>query len=307
MAKTVRNRGVDLRSMDTAAMEVWPGPMEGVGREDFVRAASSLRLVDRWMTPFFRLSETLPPDRKLRRFAQEYFASGLPVTLQLMGDDPELLGRAGARLLELTPAVSIDLNLGCPSSRVIRNGAGGGLLKTPEKVADFCAATGASIPAAKLSVKLRSGFSSARDMEIFLPKLAASGAVSKIFLHYRTVEEAYSAAPLAERAGRLAEAVKLAVPLPVIANGDIRTPEEAAELVAVTGCAGVMIARPWMRDPFLLRRFKTGDCPDPETGREMFFAELLRQGASGGHQIELAKMLWGADSPRFREAIRDLG
>ena len=102
--------------MNAADMEIWPGPMEGVGREDFVRAASTLRLVDRWMTPFLRLSGTLPPDRKLRLVAQEYFATGLPVTLQLMGSEPELLGRAGARLLELTPAASIDLNLGVRSS-----------------------------------------------------------------------------------------------------------------------------------------------------------------------------------------------
>lgn len=293
--------------MNAADMEIWPGPMEGVGREDFVRAASTLRLVDRWMTPFLRLSGTLPPDRKLRRIAQEYFATGLPVTLQLMGSEPELLGRAGARLLELTPAASIDLNLGCPSNRVIRGGAGGGLLKDPAKAADLCAAVGTFIPADKLNVKLRSGFSSARDMEILLPRLAASGAVSKIFFHYRTVEEVYSAAPLAERTARIAKAVELAAPLPVIANGDIRTPDEAEKLISATGCAGVMIARPWMRDPFLLRRFGNKDCPEPETGREMFFAELRRQGCSGGHLIEMAKMLWGADSPRFRALIRDLG
>ena len=286
-----------------SAIEVWPGPMEGVGRDDFVRAVIHLGLTERWMTPFLRLSQQLPPDAKLRRAAAEYFASGLPVTIQLMGDDPILLGRAGARLLELTPAAGINLNLGCPSGRVVRNRAGGGVLSDPAAVADFCLRAGESIPPEKLSVKLRTGFASAREMELWLPRLAASGAVGRIFLHYRTVSEAYSPAPLPRRTARLARAVELAAPLPVIANGDIRSPEEAEALLAATGCAGVMIARPWMRDPYLLRRFR-GNAPEPEAGREKFLAELRRQGCRGGHLIELAKMLWGADSARFREIVR---
>ncbi len=288
----------------TASFEIWPGPMEGVGREGFVRTVNALHLTGCWMTPFLRLSETMPSDAVLRRFAAEYLNSNVPVTIQLMGNEPELLGRCGKRLLLLTAAENINLNCGCPSLRVVKHGAGGGMLKAPEKVASFCKRMAEHLPPGKLSVKLRAGFSSAEDMKIFLPMLAECGAVSKIFFHYRTVAEAYSAAPLPLREERIAAAVRLAAPLPLIANGDIATVEEGENLVRTTGCAGVMIARPWMRDPYLLQRFHGKDVPDAGSGREIFFAKLLKQGLSGGALLEMAKMLWGTDSPQFKKLLK---
>ena len=64
-----------------------------------------------------------------------------------------------------------------------------------------------------------------------------------------------------------------------------------------------MIARPWMRDPFLLRRFEFPEQPDPEHGRELFFSAVKRAGIGGGALIEIGKMLWGGDHPRFRQII----
>lgn len=291
---------------DFTAFEVWPGPMEGVGRESFVRAVNALHLTDRWMTPFLRLSGTMPSLAKLRNFPAEYLNSGQPVTLQLMGTEPELLGRCGAELLKMTAVKDINLNAGCPSLRVVKNGAGGGMLKTPEKVAVFCQTLASYLPQGKLSIKLRAGYCSPEDMQIFLPALARNQAVSKIFFHYRTVSESYSPAPLPERERRIARAVELAFPVPVIANGDITTAAEGAELVRATGCAGVMIARPWMHDPYLLQRF-TRSCPDAEYGRELFFAELQKQGVTGGALLEMARMLWGVNSPKFRKLLHHHG
>lgn len=284
--------------------EVWPGPMEGVGRPEFVRAVGALGLTDRWMTPFLRLSRELPAPGKLRRCGEEYFRSGLPVTLQLMSDDPLLAGAAAAKLLELTPAVGINLNLGCPSARVVKNRAGGGLLRDPRRAAEFCRTVAAALPPGKLSVKLRAGFTDPGDMAELLPQLAESGAVSRIFFHFRTVSELYRPLPPAEREERFARAVRLAAPVPVILNGDIADVAEAEALIASVGGAGVMIARPWMRDPYLLRRFR-GPAPDPESGRERFFAELRRQGVRDGALIEMARLLWGADAPRFRELLSE--
>jgi tRNA-dihydrouridine synthase len=272
--------------------------MEGVGREGFVRTVNALHLTGCWMTPFLRLSETMPSDAVLRRFAAEYLNSNVPVTIQLMGNEPELLGRCGKRLLLLTAAENINLNCGCPSLRVVKHGAGGGMLKAPEKVASFCKRMAEHLPPGKLSVKLRAGFSSAEDMKIFLPMLAECGAVSKIFFHYRTVSEGYSPAALPYRIERISRAVKLCAPIPLIANGDISSVEDARELIGKTGAAGVMIARPWMRDPYLLRRF-SADVPDAETGREKFFAVMKNHGISGGALIEAAKMLWGIKDPHF--------
>ena len=143
---------------DFSQTEIWPGPMEGVGKAEFVRAVNAMRLTDRWMTPFLRLSGTMPSDAVLRRFAAEYFSAGLPVTLQLMGTSPRLLGECAAKLLNLTPAAGINLNFGCPSSRVVKHGAGGGALKHPETITDFCAEVATFLPPGKLSVKLRAGW-----------------------------------------------------------------------------------------------------------------------------------------------------
>ncbi|MBR2345842.1 MAG: tRNA-dihydrouridine synthase family protein [Lentisphaeria bacterium] len=283
--------------------EIWPGPMEGVGKTEFVEAVNTLKLCDRWMTPFLRLSGAIPAERKLREFAADYLDSRLPVTIQLMGTDPDLLGKCAAKMLELTGAAGININMGCPSLRVVKNGGGGGLLKKPEQIAGFCRTVAGYLPPEMLSVKIRAGYDSPEDMQIYLPELASDGAVSKIFFHYRTVTENYSPAPLPEREQRIAAAVKLAGQVPVIANGDISSVEDAENVCKVTQCAGIMTARPWMRDPFLLRRFTDQTAPDAATGRELFFAELQKQGVSGGALIEMARMLWGVNSKNFLQLI----
>ena len=283
--------------------EIWPGPMEGVGRREFVWAASHLQLVKQWMTPFVRLTGTVPSAGKLFHFVDPYLNSGVPVTIQLMGTEPDLLGKCGALFLQHPAVIGINLNCGCPSSRVVRHGSGGGMLKTPEKLTGFCCKVAEYLPPGKLSVKLRSGWENSEDMEIFLPALAVSGAVSKVFFHYRTVTELYSEAVLPQRMQRISRAVELCGNIPLVANGDIRDVAEGEEVCDVSGAAGIMIARPWMRDPFLLRRFEFPEQPDPEHGRELFFSAVKRAGIGGGALIEIGKMLWGGDHPRFRQII----
>ena len=281
--------------------EIWPGPMEGVGKEEFVKAASELELTDRWMTPFIRITDNIPAEKHLFRGIRAYLDTGLPVIVQLMGSDAALLTEC-ADILLTSPLVSgINLNLGCPSGRVVKHNSGGGLLQNPEKAVSLCCTMAEKLPPGKFSVKLRSGFNSPDDMKKILPQLSGSG-VAKIFFHYRTVREAYSAAPLPERNRRTAAAVKLCGEVPLIANGDICSPEDAKNLLAETGAAGIMIARPWMRDPFLLRRF-TGNPTDPESGRKRFFDALKKSGVRRGSLIEIAKMLWGISSPQFRAVI----
>ena len=191
--------------------EVWPGPMEGIGKGGFITAVNNLKLIDRWMTPFVRLSQEVPRQGKLAAFYAGFKASGVPVCVQLMGIDPGLLAQAGAVFVGFG-AESININFGCPSSRVISGGAGGGALKTPEKLADFCCKVRAGLPAEiPLSVKIRSGWENCNEMEKFLPEIAASGAVDKIFFHCRTVKELYKPIEEKERYRRFRHAVELAV------------------------------------------------------------------------------------------------
>ena len=291
--------------MNMTDFEVWPGPMEGIGKGGFVAAVNQLKLVDRWMTPFFRLSQELPRRSKMAEFIEEFTPGEIPVSVQLMGVDPGLMAKAANCFAELG-AVEINLNFGCPSSRVISGGAGGGALRKPQELDQFCRIIRTELPKhMPLSVKLRSGWENPDEMEFLLPHLVNSGAVSKIFFHYRTVRELYQPIPEEERMRRFQRATQLASNIPIILNGDIDDVASGTKIIERFNCAGIMIARPWMRDPWLLRRFNHNTCPDPETGREIFFNEAVRQNVPRGGIIELAKMLWGINDPHFKKVLNN--
>ena len=284
--------------------EVWPGPMEGIGKGGFITTVNQLQLIPRWMTPFVRLSQDLPKIGKLKAFYSGFAASNVPVCVQLMGVDPGLIAEAGAVFMGLG-AESINLNFGCPSSRVISGGAGGGALKNPAVLEKFCIKVKSALPiGTSLNVKLRSGWKDPEEMENILPRIAGSGAVDKIFFHCRTVKELYIPLPYEERIKRFKRAVKLANGIPLIINGDISSVQEAENAVKDSKSAGVMIARPWLRDPWLLRRFTIDDAPDAETGREIFFETAIANNVPHGGLLELARMLWGTADPHFQNLLK---
>lgn len=280
--------------------EVWPGPMEGVASAAFVRAANSLGLAPRWMTPFLRLSVAMPKKKRVKDFLTPFLESGVPVTAQLMGTNAELIARAAEVCLKLG-AVGINLNFGCPSRRVVNGGAGGGALRDPDRAAELLANVGERLPGVALSVKMRSGWRDFAEFDGIVDRLLATGAASKFFIHHRTVAEMYRDVP--DRMARFERIAAKCAGVSLILNGDIADANEARELVERTGAAGVMCARVWMRDPYLLRRIEKNDAPDPKTGREIFYAELVKSGVAGGALIELAKLLFGADDPHFLKLI----
>ena len=285
---------------DVNDIEVWPGPMEGVASAEFVRAANALGVVPRWMTPFIRLSSGVPGRRKTAAFLAPFLEGGVPVTAQLMGTDAALIARAAELCIELG-AAGIDLNFGCPSRRVVNGGAGGGILRDPGRAAALLAAVGKALPGVPLSVKMRTGFVKFEEFGNIFSRLRDTGAARKFFIHYRTVKELYRDVPF--RNARFDRIAGIASGTPLILNGDISSDSEAREIVGRTRCAGVMCARTWMRDPFLLRRIEGKSVPDPASGRELFYAELLRAGVGGGARIELAKLLFGAADPHFLELV----
>ena len=280
--------------------EVWPGPMEGVASAAFVRAANSLRLAPRWMTPFIRLSVAVPKKNRIREFLTPFLAGGVPVTAQLMGTNAELIGRCAEVCLELG-AAGINLNFGCPSRRVVNGGAGGGALRDPDRAAELLAAVREALPRVPLSVKMRTGWRDFAEFDGIIDRLLATDAAHKFFIHHRTVAEMYREVP--DRMERFEHIAAKCAKVPLVLNGDIGDAGEARDLVKRLGAVGVMCARTWMRDPFLLRRIEKDDAPDPETGRGIFYAELVRSGVAGGALIELAKLLFGADDPHFLKLI----
>ena len=280
--------------------EVWPGPMEGVASPAFVRAVNALDLVSVWMTPFIRLSSALPRKSKLAAFLAPFLESRKPVTAQLMGTNAGLLAECAEVCLELG-AVGINLNFGCPSRRVVNGGAGGGALKDPERAAELLAAVGAMLPGVPLSVKMRAGFAEFAEIGAILPQLLETGAAGKFFIHCRAVKEQYL--PIPDRDDRFLTVMRLGAGAKIVLNGDLADASDARAVLRRTGACGVMCARFWMRDPFLLRRIEGKPVPGPEEGRELFYRELVRAGVGGGARIELARMLYGASHPRFRELV----
>ena len=287
--------------MQYSPVNVWPGPMEGVSQEAFVRTVNQLHLTDRWMTPFLRISQTPFKSAKVKAFLAPYTAGNVPVTAQLMGPCPEPLAETARQFIALG-AAGINLNCGCPSSRVVSGNAGGGALRDIDQlcrvVENIRKSIGNDIP---FSVKMRTGYSSPGEMRQLLPRLADAGA-DCFFIHYRTVQEQYR--PVPGRTERLKEAVEIAAAIPVIINGNIADVNDGKSLLAQTGAAGIMIARGFLRDPWLLKRFNDCSVPSPDEGRKIFFETLKESGAKGGNLIELAKLIWGTDSDYFRSLIR---
>lgn len=271
--------------------------MEGVAHEEFVGTVNELDLVSRWMTPFLRVSEIAPPQKTVARFLKSFLASGKPVVLQLMGDDPALLAETAKRGISLG-ASGINLNCGCPSKRVVRHHSGGAMLKQPSQITEICRAVKEAVGNREFSLKFRSGSTDWREIGDFLPGVAASGAVDRFFYHCRTVAEAYN--EIANRRERFLAAAEMAGNIPLVLNGDLDDSAVSFALLGECRAAGLMIARNWMRDPYLLRRCEKKDAPDAETGREEFFRVFCAKNPPRGAKLEIARMLWGAASPQFR-------
>lgn len=281
--------------------EFWPGPMEGVMTPALIRAAAGLRLVRRWMTPFLRVT-TGAPKRKILETFLAPFAGDAPVTLQLMGTDPAAVAETAAAAARLGVR-SFNLNFGCPSRQVTSGGAGGGALRDPGKMVCMAETVRAAIPGLPLSAKLRTGWRDPAEQECFLPRLAATGCLDAFFIHFRTVKEQYSRT--AGREERLKRSLELAGSVPVILNGDVESVEDAASLLgALPGAAGIMCARGWLHDPFLLRRLEALPAPGAEEGRERFFRAVVAGGFPVNKSIELSNFLWGRENnPYFRRLV----
>ncbi len=271
----------------------------------FVRAANELKLFEEWVTPFFRFSDALPRRKHLEAFIAPFLAGGVPVTVQIMGTEPKILA-AGAGIFKELGAAGIDLNCGCPSRQVTGGGAGGGMLRTPEKMAQIASEIKEAIGDLPFSIKMRTGYERPEEAENIIPMLVKNGTLSHLTVHFRTVKEQYL--PVENREERWRQAVALAESVPVILNGDLNTPEELHELPVKLGAAGGMSARGILRDPYLLRRAANFSAPEAETGRQEFYHTVLRHGGEDlttGQKIELSNFIWGKANPYFKALIAE--
>ena len=184
----------------------------------------------------------------------------MPVSLQLFGSEPELMGEI-AKKIEERPFAILDINMGCPVPKVVNNGEGSALMKDPKKVYDIVYRVSRAI-SKPVTVKIRKGFDAEHVNAVEIAKAAEAAGAAAVAVHGRTRAQYYSGQADWDIIAR----VKDALSIPVIGNGDITSPQKAAEMLKQTNCDGVMIGRGAQGNPWIFRQItsylETGSFPD---------------------------------------------
>lgn len=234
-------------------------PMEGVMDYPLRAILTQVGGVDRCVSEFIRVTDRVLPNKTFHRLMPELMTqsltgSGVPVRAQLLGSDPDVLAANAARLIKLG-AEGIDLNFGCPTKTVNRHRGGAVLLQEPDLLHRIVSAVRQAVPTTHpVSAKMRLGYVDTL-YTIECAQALQAGGVGEIVVHARTKMDGYRPPAYWERI----PAIRAAVSVPVIANGEIWTVADALRCRELSQCDSLMLGRGIVADPGLALSIRAAD------------------------------------------------
>jgi tRNA-dihydrouridine synthase B len=286
-------------------------PMQGVTNRAMRALFIDWAKPDVVFTEFVRVNAAAPVRRISNGDLKEMAAAenGVPLVVQLIGHGAEAL-IAAAHAAQGAGAVHLNLNMGCPYGRMTSGATGGGMLKHPEILHQIIPPLRRAV-SGSFSVKIRAGYDDPEQILRLLP-LFEQAQVDFLVLHPRTVVQRYEG--FADH--RITARVVKETPIPVIANGDIRTAAEGLRILEETGGAGLMLGRGAIADPLLFGRLRDKDPAEPEQDAvvsmlQRYLDDLLSRYGKlfCGEQQVLAKtkeVLAFIPDPNLQEGIKRL-
>ncbi len=277
-------------------------PMAGVTDTVFRRFIRNLGGCGLIMTEFTSADGVLrKKDQKAKRYLH-FYEDEHPISAQLFGSDPQVMAEA-SRMVEGLGFDIVDLNLGCPAKKVVKCNGGSGLLRDLPAIGRIFEAVRAAVTI-PFTVKFRAGWSDDEIVCVELARMAEACGLAAVALHARTREQGYSGNARWEWIAAIKDAVKI----PVIGNGDIRTPEDACAMVTQTGCDAVMIGRTAPSNPWIFRQIQQY-CTAMETSRAGLDRDEEAAGGSDreGHDFSFEPALSERSEPKGADNAAHLG
>ncbi len=237
-------------------MKVILAPMQGVMDHHMRQLLTSIGGIDLCITEFIRVIELCLPAKVFRRVSPELHndsktQSGTPVRLQLLGQDPLCLALNASKALHIG-SDGIDLNFGCPAKTVNKNKGGAILLKSPETLYKIVSKVREMVPTTQtLSVKIRLGYDD-KTLAIDIAQAITDAGADELVVHARTKKEGYKPPAHWHWIAKISAAINI----PVTANGDIFTFDDAKRCMEITGCESLMIGRGSLAMPNLAQVIK---------------------------------------------------